>query len=423
MHEILARAFDRFFDAGTRLERHEARQLAHLDRLVALLGELKGAFAKAGQFASLRHDVLPRAVRERLAPLQDQVPPLPFPLIAGAIEESLGKPLAEAFSQVEEDVLGAASLAQVHRATLHDGRRVALKVQYPWLAASLAADLRLIGRLLALWCWWKGIRGLDQGRILREFGDGIERELDFGQEAETAVEIAANLAGDPQIEVPAIVSSHSSERLLCVAYHDVVGVADRPGLERLGVEPRAVLEILARAYAQQIFVDGLFHADPHPGNLFVLDEPDAARNPRVLFVDFGLSQRLDPSLRRELRQALYSILQRNRTALVDRMQALGMFEPAARDGVERAVGAMFDQIEASTGGRAALAASGGQILGLKEHAVRLLEETPGLQLPHDLLLYAKTLSYLFGLANQLDPRVDMMKLCLPYLLQFMAAQE
>lgn len=423
VREIAGRAGDLLQDPAKRRSRRKQRRLTHVDRLVSVLAHLKGVFVKAGQFASMRHDVLAPDVRARFASLQDQVPPLAFPLIVQAIENELGRPLSEAFAFVSPEPLGAASIAQVHRATLVDGREVAIKVQYPWLADSLKRDLRLLERGVALACWWSGRQHLDPAQLVQEFGTGMARELDFELEAATAAEIAANLADDPQIEVPSVIPSHSTRRILCMDYSNVVGIADREGLARLGVAPRTVLEILARAYGRQIFVDGLFHADPHPGNLFVIDEPGAAENPRVLFVDFGLSQRLDLGLRRHLRQAIFAILQRNRNVLGDQMSALGMFSPEARTDVEGAIQTMFDQLEATSGAAGPLAASGGQILGLKGHAVKLLEETPGLQLPHELLLYAKTLSYLFGLAELLDPDVDMMKLCLPYLLQFLATRD
>jgi predicted unusual protein kinase regulating ubiquinone biosynthesis (AarF/ABC1/UbiB family) len=202
-----------------------------------------------------------------------------------------------------------------------------------------------------------------------------------------------------------------------MSYAPAVRVDDRAGLARLGVAPRALLEILARAYAKQVFVDGLFHADPHPGNLFVLDEPGAAAQPRLLFVDFGLSRRLDPGLRREMRLGIYALLQRNPAAFLDGMERMGMIASGAREGAARAVGGMFERI---AGGGGPLGVPAAQVLSLKDEAKRLLQETPGLQLPNDLLLFAKTLSYLFALGAALDPETDLMQLSLPYLLQFLA---
>jgi ubiquinone biosynthesis protein len=219
--------------------------------------------------------------------------------------------------------------------------------------------------------------------------------------------------------VPEVIASHSTRRVLTMRHHPAVAIDDRAGLARLGVAPRDVLAILARAYCAQVFDDGLFHADPHPGNLFVVDEPGAAERPRLLFVDFGLSRRLDPALRRELRLGIYALLQQNLPGFLDGMERIGAIAPGHRDDAARAVGAMFARVKSHGG----LAAGSAQVLSLKDEAVALLRQTPGLRLPTDLLLYAKTLSYVFSLGAELDAEVDMMKLCLPSLLRFLAERD
>lgn len=404
-----------FASASVRAEQRTAFEMRAAARLAAALGALKGPFVKAAQFAANRHDLLPPSVTTPLSTLRDQVPPLDFEQVKAALEAELGAPLAERFAEFEREPLGAASIAQVHRARLHSGEAVAVKVQYPWLADSLRADLAWASAALRVFARRRG--AVDRERLLAEFGTGLREELDFEREARVAGEIAANLANDPRIVVPRVFPSHSSRRVLTMSYLPAVRIDDRAGLARLGVDPRAVLEILTRAYAKQVFVDGLFHADPHPGNLFVIDEPGAATSPRLLFVDFGLSRRLDPGLRHEMRLGIYALLQRDEGAFLDGMQRMGMIAPGAREGVARAVGAMFGRI-AGQGG--ALGVAGAQVLSLKDEAKALLQETPGLQLPNDLLLFAKTLSYLFALGSELAPDVDLMRLCLPYLLQFAA---
>lgn len=411
------RVADAFVGRDARARRRVARTAASARALVAGLGALKGAFVKAGQFASVRHDLIPQAAAEALSELQSRVPPLPFPLIRERVELELGTSLSSVFEEFDPEPLGAASVAQVHRARLRGGEIVAVKVQYPWVRASLRADLAVLRSCVRVGSWWAGREIPDRDALIDEFRDGLMEELDFLREARIAGEIAANLADDPQIAVPRVIASHSTSGVLTMSTCDTIPITDRSALEARGISPAAVLEVLGRAYAKQIFADGLFHADPHPGNLFVIDEPDAASTPRVLFVDFGLSKRLSSELRHELRQGLYALLQSDPDAFVGRMDAMGMIAPGAREGVGESVAAMFERIRESGG---ALSLPGRAILGLKEEAKGLLRDTPGLQLPNDLLLYARTLTYLFALGEQLAPEVDLVKLSTPYLLEFLA---
>jgi ubiquinone biosynthesis protein len=404
--------------AATRRRRQVQRRRRAVEHAVATLGALKGAFAKAGQFAALRHDLLSRDAIAAFARLRDRVPPLPFPAIQAAVEASLGAPLAQLFAEFDPEPLGAASLAQAHRARLFSGQPVVVKVQYPWLRASLPADLAVLRVAAALLSGGRDRSG--RRRAFGEFAAAVEGELDFLAEAASAREIAANLAGDPAVVVPAPVASHTTKEVLTVAWHPAVPVNDAAALAERGIDPAAVIAVVARAYAKQIFIDGLFHADPHPGNLGVIDEPEAARRPRVLFIDFGLCRRLDPRLRREMRLGLYALLQRDVDAFVARMDAMGMIAPGAGGEVRAAVAHMFERIAAEGGG---LGSGGATILALKGEAVALLQRTRGIVLPTELLLYARTLATVFSLAEEVAPRADVMKLTLPYLLQFLAKAE
>ncbi len=410
---------DRITPAASREARATRRRERATADLVATLGALKGPFAKAGQFAAIRHALLPGDVTEARSALRDRVPPLPFSRVHRTVEAELGAPLEQLFRDFESTPLGAASVAQVHRARLHSGDEVAVKVQYPWLASSLAADLAILRALAALLLRGDAAASVDRARLADEFAAGLAEELDFVREADVATEIAANLAGDASVVVPEPVRSHCSRRVLTMGYHAAIPILDLARLDERGVDRRAVLQSLARAYAKQVFVDGLFHADPHPGNLFVLDEENTGTRPRLLFVDFGLSRRLDPTLRREMRKGIYAMLQRDPDAFVAGMDRMGMIAPGAHERVKAACTSMLTRVGAEGG----LAAGGGAVLGLKDEAKALLQDTPGLQLPNDLLLYAKTMTYVFGLGAEIAPEVDLMQLSLPYLLQFLAEKD
>jgi ubiquinone biosynthesis protein len=417
----LRHAFGALHDA-LRPDGREGRRARRLERsaeqTAAVLGALKGAFAKAGQFAASRPDLASPQMQAALARLRDHVPPIPFRQVRAVIEAELGRPLVDVFARVHMRPLGAASIAQVHLARLHDGDEVAVKVQYPWLRPALRADLLLLRVLVSTWLRYRGSNRAAALRLFDEFAASLQDELDFEHEARIAGQIAANLADEPRVIVPRVHTELSTARVLVLERSYGVPLSEGAALRQEGIQPRAVLDVLVRAYARQIFVDGLFHADPHPGNLFALPDPEDPQHPRVVFLDFGLSRRLDLGLKRAIREAVFAVLKRDVDAFMVQMGALDMIAPGAEPGVRAAVEAMFEHMRSSG---AVLEQSGSQVLALKDHAKTLLRDTPGLQLPTDLLLYAKTLSYLFALGESLDPEVDMMKLTVPHLLRFLAA--
>jgi len=340
------------------------------------------------------------------------------------ILEELGPANLDQIRHIEPIPLGSASLAQAHRARLRDGSEVVIKVQYPWIEEATPHDLTLLRALARLSASWLRNRAVsvDINQLFDEFSEGLMSELDFREEARSAQAIATNLASVPGVVVPEIYPALSSKRVLTMSYHSCVPIHDAQTLKQLGVSPADLLTKLAHAYAKQVFVDGLFHADPHPGNLFVLNTPDAGENPEVLFVDFGLCRQLSTELKTAMRQGIYAVLQRDPETFILRMKEMGMIAAGSEEGVRQAVLKMFETMQAAAGGNPLDASSGG-VLALKDEAKQLLQNTPGVQLPNDLLLYAKTLSYLFALGELLDPDVDLMKISLPYLMRFLAAQD
>ena len=327
--------------ASARAARREAAQRRAVRIAVRALGRLKGPFAKLGQFGAVRLDVLPAEVTDELKTLRDRVPPLPFERIRAVVESELGAPLERAFAAFDREPLGAASIAQAHRARAAERRAGRGEGAVPvarGVARDRSADRALAGAAGAA----RAARAAAPTRCSASSATGVREELDFEREARVAAEIAANLAGDASVLVPEVIASHSTRRVLTMRHHPAVAIDDRAGLARLGVAPRAVLAILARAYCAQVFDDGLFHADPHPGNLFVVDEPGAAERPRLLV------RRLRPVAPARSRAAPRAAARHPRAAPADL--------PAFLDGMER-LGAIAPGIARTSRARSARCSS------------------------------------------------------------------
>jgi len=254
------------------------------EKLVATLGDLKGAAMKFGQAVSMEPDLLTPEVRHVLARLQNEAPPMPYAQVAERIEDELGQPPEEAFARFEQTPMAAASLGQVHRAWLPDGREVAVKVQYPGISAALASDLDSLGTLVKAVA--KTSRGLDGTGYFRELREQMMLEADYLREATLARGFAESARALPDLRVPEVVKSHTTQRVLTLEYLPGPSLkqflADNPSLE----ERSRVSRLLVRAIYGPFLLTGDIHADPHPGNFLVM--PDG----RLGVLDFGSVKRM-----------------------------------------------------------------------------------------------------------------------------------
>ena len=365
--------------------------------------------------------------RLRSRALRDRVPPLPFERIR-AVVEARARPAARARLRRRSSPtpLGAASIAQAHRArAARTATPVVVKVQYPWLAASLAADLRLVRWLpRAAFARGRGRASGRRGRSSDEFARRPARGARLrARGARRCGDRARTSRATPRVVVPAVIASHShAPRAHDAATAPPCASATARGCARLGVEPRAVLEILARAYATQVFVDGLFHADPHPGNLFVLDEPGAARaaapavrrlralapaRPRAAPRDAARDLRAAPARPRRPSSTACSGSAHDRAG-------------RARATSRRAVAAMFERIAGRRRRRSRLPARAGALAEGRGEAC-CLQQTPGLQPPErPAALREDALLRVRARRASSTREVDMVKLCLPAMLRFLS---
>ncbi len=280
-------------------------------RLRMLFEELGPTFVKFGQLLSTRVDALPPDYLNELAALQDHVAVEPFPVVQQIVETELQAPLSRLFATVEATPLAAASIAQVHRATLPNGARVVLKVQRPRIPQTIAADLDVLRDLAHLaeryMVEWRPFQPIG---LVEEFAHTITKELDFRQERRNLERCAHHFADDPTVLIPKAYAELSTSRVLTMAYVEGTKISDRDTLLRAGHDPHTVAVHGVNALLKQIFVHGFFQGDPHPGNLIVLP------NDVIAILDYGMFGTIDTATREQLSALLLGMVQRNASKMI-----------------------------------------------------------------------------------------------------------
>lgn len=291
---------------GRHIEDGEARQIPFARRLRHSLEQCGGMFVKAGQVASTRSDLVSPPVAEELSHLQDNVAPAPPDGVRELLEEELGSPVDEVFAEFDSQPLAAASIGQVHRARLHGGQQVIVKIQRPGIADSVNRDLDVLNQLATVveqrTTWGAEYHVCD---LADEFAERLREELDFEIEARNASDIAANLDGASDVRIPAVFHDLTTRRVLVMEWLDGVSVRDGDAIDALGVDRRELAEDLLRCMLQQMLVDAQYHADPHPGNVMVL------RNGQLALIDFGAASRIDPLQQTAIRDVMVAVSQRD----------------------------------------------------------------------------------------------------------------
>ncbi len=310
------------------------------ERLLESLLTLGPTFIKLGQLLSTRPDVLPPAYIDTLASLQDDVPPAPWPEAKQVLEDELG-PVDERFAAFDTDPISGASLGQVYRARLDpetertraeptDGvsREVAVKIRRPNIESLVKADLRVIKWSLPILLYFVGeARAFSLENLADEFSKTIREEMDYEREAEMLTEIRSNFADDDRFLIPNVIESHSDPRVLTMEYIEGTKINDLEELERKGIDRTQLAENLERSYLQMIIDDGVFHADPHPGNLAVTDEG------KIVFYDFGMSGRVDSFIQEKIVDFYVAVANQDIDGILDALIEIGTLSPDADRGV------------------------------------------------------------------------------------------
>jgi predicted unusual protein kinase regulating ubiquinone biosynthesis (AarF/ABC1/UbiB family) len=401
-------ARDWSYSGGATAERRAARQRRRARWLTAELLSLGSAFIKLGQLLSARPDVLPASWVEELSRLQDSVPAFSFQTAQALLEQELGERCAEIID-LDPEPLGAASLAQVHRASLRSGRQVVLKIQRPGLERLFRLDLEVMQQVAAVLqrhpTW--GV-GRDWVSIAQECRRVLLRELDFRLEAEHAARFRQQFLDDPGIRIPAVVWELTTRRVLCLDYVPGIKITDRAAILEAGIDPAAVAEKGAASYLQQLVRFGFFHADPHPGNLAV------ARDGALIYYDFGMVGSLSQRLRGRLGRMVTAAAARDAAGLVSELQAAGVIAPDIDPGpVRRLVRVMLTEALTPP-------FSANVIEKLSGDLYDLVYGQP-FRLPPELLFVMRALSTFEGVGRSLDPSFSLVAIARPYLLPLMSA--
>jgi predicted unusual protein kinase regulating ubiquinone biosynthesis (AarF/ABC1/UbiB family) len=365
-----------------------ARQLA------ADLEQLGPTFVKLGQLLSTRADLLPSAYLRALERLQDRVEPFAFEEVRRIVEADLGTRLAQAFGSFDEAPIAAASLGQVHRASLRDGRAVAVKVQRPGIVEQVRADVETLEEIAALLeKHSQAGQRYNVAGIVQEFKESLAAELDYRREADNLRLLRRNLAEFAAIVIPSPVDGYTTPRVLTMDYVDGTKVTALHPLTRIDIDARALAETLVSAYLRQIVIDGVFHADPHPGNVLVTADG------RLALVDLGMVGRISPAMQDRLLKLLLAVSAGRGDEAADVLAALGeKREGYNESGFRRDVSAMVNRY-----GHETLA---GLQVGRLFVDLQVASADHHLRAPSELTLLGKTLLNLDQVARVLDPSLD-----------------
>jgi len=391
----------------------EVRRLSGPRRLRRAIEELGPAFIKFGQILSTRPDLVPDDYGRELARLQDRLPPFDSTAAREVIAEELGKPVEELFATFVDPPLAAASIAQVHAAELADGSQVVVKVQRPGIESLVETDVHILLRLAAL--AQRSIpeaRQLDLVGLIHQFARTIRQEMDFSLEAANAERMAANFKDQPKVVVPKIHWDYTSRRVLVMERVSGIRITDFERYDLVGADRQRVARTCADAYLKMLLEDGCFHADPHPGNLMVLE------GDRVAFLDFGQWGNVGSDKEvQEFFDAFIAFINRDFDRLVDYFIRRGMAHgesppPGFRDRFRRE---LQDFLEPYYGRTLKQINAGDYINRVLRLAMDL-----NLRVPAELYLINKVLLSLEGLVRQLDPGFDFIEVAKPYAMRRLA---
>lgn len=409
----------KFFGKSYRDQKLAEVHRTNARRVYETILTLQGLFIKVGQALSIMANFLPEAFRAELEGLQDQVPPRPFEEISSRIEEELGGKPRELFARFARAPLASASLGQVHEAETRDGRRVAVKVQHLDIDQIVRLDLKTIRRIMAIVQWFVPVQGLDA--YYHQIKEMLGRELDFTLEADNIERISRHFEKDPRVIFPTPLRELSTCRVITTTFVEGRKLSDLAGLDAMGVDKKELASRLVRVYCQMIFVDGVYHADPHPGNILV------DKDGNLVLLDFGAVAELSPQMREGIPEFLEGVLRRDTERLIRALRKMGFLSRTSDEVVSEKIIEYFHRrfqeevrLESFNLKDIKIDPQRGfeNLLDLRKMNVGLRELSGAFHVPRDWVLLERTILLVYGSCALLDPELNPMAIIQPYLRDF-----
>jgi predicted unusual protein kinase regulating ubiquinone biosynthesis (AarF/ABC1/UbiB family) len=370
--------------------------------LVDTLINLGPTFIKIGQALSTRADLLPLEYVRALVKLQDQVPQFPVDQAIAIIEAELGLPLEQVYKEFDREPLAAASLGQVHRARLHTGEEVVVKIQRPGLDKLFALDFKILGGLVKFAKQrMQGVKHFDLEAIHQEFCEILTREIDYVQEAMNAERFRQNFEDHEYILVPRVYPEFTTRRVLTMEYMPGIKVNDRHSLEAIGINPKDINHIGICAYLKQLLQDGFFQADPHPGNMAVRSDG------KLIFYDFGMMAEVMPINQGQMVETFFAVLRKDTDQVVKTITDMGLVEPMAdMTPVRRIIKLLLEKF-------AEKPVEAQAFRSVRNELYAVFEQQP-FRLPARMTFIIKALTTLDGVARDLDPNYNLLIAAKPF---------
>ena len=376
-------------------------------RLRLTLERLGPTFIKFGQVLSVRPDLIPKSYIKELENLQDKVPDFPYSVVREQVKKELGKEIEEIFSEFGKKPIASASISQVHKAELKDGSKVAVKVQRPDVMKIMETDIDIMfyaARLLEK--HMPNLRKFNPVGVIEEFSKWTEKELDFKREAFNAKRFARNFSGSKTVKIPKIYDDFTTEKILVMEFIDGIELHNIKEAKRRKIDLKPIINNGFEAILTQVFVHGLFHADPHPGNIII------TKDRKVAFVDFGIVGHFDENLKSKSIELFDGVINNEPEKVVDTLIALSSAEATNKEELLDDVGEVLDSLQDSDITRIKVS------YALEE--VMDLALSYGLKMPAPFVLFGKTIATLEGVALKYDPNFKIVDATKPFLEKLIA---